>query len=116
MNNRIPQQSQTYEKKRAMESNSIPHSNLRFDSPSGYRWLSSGVASGSAASLVAEATGVSVGSGSVGTAVSVGVTVSVGGATVGVSEGTAVAVSAVDVAPGDSIAVGCRVFVGATVG
>jgi hypothetical protein len=91
MNKRMPQQSQTYEKKRAAESNNIPHSNLRFDSPSGYRWLSSGVASGSAVSLVPEATGVSVGAGSVATTVAVSETVSVG--------------AAVTVAPGDAIGV-----------
>ncbi len=98
MNKRMPQQSHIYEKKRAAESNNIPHSNLRFDSPSGYRWLSSGVASGSAVSLVAEATGVSVGGGSVGTEVAVGATVSVG---------ATVDVPAVDVAAGDSTTVGC---------
>lgn len=120
MNKRMPQQSQTYEKKRATESNNIPHSNLRFDSPSGYRWLSSGVASGSAVSLVAEATGVSDGGGSVGTEVSVGVTVSVGDTSVPVSAGVAVSAgvtvspgtadpvgATVDVTAGDSTTVGC---------
>jgi hypothetical protein len=122
MNKRMPQQSQTYEKKRATESNSIPHSNLRFDSPSGYRSLSSGVPSGSAVSLVTEATGVSVGGGSVGTEVSVG------GASVGVSTGTAVSVEAVvDVTSGDAsgvpdgtglgvIAVGSAVVAGVKLG
>lgn len=123
MNKRMPQQSQAYEKKRATESNNIPHSNLRFDSPSGYRWLSSDVASGSAVSTVEAAAGVSVGSGSVGTEVAVGDTVSVGGTSVLVSTGTTVSVrttvpvgATVAVTPGDSIAVGCRVLVAVTAG
>ena len=111
MNNRIPQQSQMYENRRDMESNSIPHSNLRSDSPSGYRWLSSAVASGSAVSLVAEATGVSVGDGLVGTGLATGEAV---------STGTAVAVaSMVNVTPGDGLGmptVGSEVDVGVALG
>ena len=106
MNSRIPQQSQMYEKRRDMESNNIAHSNLRFDSSSGYRWLSSNGSSGSAVAL---GTGVSVGGGSVGNGVSVGASVSVGGTTVGVSEGTTGSVGAtVFVAVGDGWVVGVR--------
>lgn len=105
MNNRMPQNNQTYEKKSAMESNNMPHSNLRVDSPSGYRRFSSTVASGSAVSLVADATGVSVG---VGSTVAVGEGVSVGIASVGVSSGIAVSVRAtVDVMVGVPTIVGC---------
>lgn len=104
MNNRMPQHSHTYEKKRAMESNNMPHSNLRFDSPSGYRKFSSSVAAGSAVSLVAEGIGVSVGGNSV---VAVGEGVSVGIASVGVSTGTADSVAAtVDVMVAVSTIVG----------
>lgn len=118
MNSRMPQKSHIYEKRSARESNSIPHSNLRFESPSGYRWLPSTVPSGSAVALGGGGTGVSVGGGSEGKGTSVGTSVSVGGAVmVGVSEGAAgsvgasVAVPIVDVATGDSITVGCIVLV-----
>ena len=118
MNSRIPQSNHVYERKRARESNSIPHSNLRVESPSGYRAFSSTVDSGSAVSDVAVATAVSVGSDSAGVEVTVFGGTCVEAGSVGVSKGTTdsvgptVNVSTGPVACGVLVAVTSTVVVG----
>lgn len=82
---------------KATESNSMPHSNLRLESSSGYRWPSSVPAADS--TLAGDGVGVAVG----GTSVGGTVAVAVAGASVGVTVGS-------------GVSLGIRVAVGASVG